>query len=312
MVAARIALGFALSFLAGLVFFPFLRLPRRSRSPLLALFSVAIFTVPLLIPGEYRLTRAVAAIQSLLVAAKLFDIHQQREPPPSFTEFAAFLFHPFTLVLRRLHAERDPPPRENMTRIGIGLAMAAMGTIIGGFVFPFDFSTSPLLLEHAVKVSDLYLTASGAILAMTSTLRALGLKARDAFDRPFLAHSPADFWRRYNRLVGQSFHENIFKRIGGFRAPVRATFVVFAVSALMHEYIFSIALMKVEGYQTAFFLLQGLGAIATLRMKPSRSAIIPCIAGTLLFNLTSSLLFFASVHQCVEFWSSSPFGAGPP
>jgi hypothetical protein len=59
--------------------------------------------------------------------------------------------------------------------------------------------------------------------------------ARDYMDNPFVARTPADFWRRYNRPMQQFFWEDIFKPVGGLRAPVRATLWVFAVSAVIHE-----------------------------------------------------------------------------
>jgi hypothetical protein len=43
--------------------------------------------------------------------------------------------------------------------------------------------------------------------------------------------------------------------------------VTFAVSAVVHEYVFGVSLGRVQGYQTLFFLLQGLGVAATVRLQ---------------------------------------------
>jgi hypothetical protein len=37
-----------------------------------------------------------------------------------------------------------------------------------------------------------------------------GGSARDYMDRPFLARTPAEFWRRYNRNVQQFFLHDVF------------------------------------------------------------------------------------------------------
>ena len=79
--------------------------------------------------------------------------------------------------------------------------------------------------------------------------------------------------------------------------------LVFAVSALLHELIFRAAVGRVQGYQTAFFAVQGLAAALTARVKVKGWLTIPWIAATLVFNLASSVLFFASIHAVVPFYS---------
>jgi len=118
-----------------------------------------------------------------------------------------------------------------------------------------------------------------------------------------LASSPAEFWRRYNRPVQQFFHDDLFLPWGGRRAPIRVTFSAFVVSALVHEYVFGIIVGRVQGYQTLFFLIQGLAVIATLRARPHRGMKWIARAATLTFNLVSSVLFFASLNQILPFYS---------
>jgi hypothetical protein len=84
---------------------------------------------------------------------------------------------------------------------------------------------------------------------------------------------------------------------------VRATLVTFAVSALVHEYVFGVLLGHVQGYQTLFFLLQGLGVAATIRIRPAGWRVCFGIGATWIFNLATSLLFFASVNGMFPFYS---------
>ena len=91
--------------------------------------------------------------------------------------------------------------------------------------------------------------------------------------------------------------------VGG--ALVLALLIVFAVSALIHEYVFAISLGRIQGYQTAFFLLHG-GAVAlSLRWRPRGALAFPSVVATLLFNLVSGTLFFASWCQMMSWYSAA-------
>ena len=61
--------------------------------------------------------------------------------------------------------------------------------------------------------------------------------------------------------------------------------------------------MSVQGFQTLFFLLQGIAVAATARVKPSGWRAIPWVVGTFAFNLLSSVLFFASWQGLVGFYA---------
>ena len=78
---------------------------------------------------------------------------------------------------------------------------------------------------------------------------------------------------------------------------------MFAFSAMLHEYLFSIAIGQVQGYQILFFLLQGLAVVATQRVRPKGWRRLPRMAGTLAFNLATSALFFASMNGIVAFYA---------
>ena len=87
-------------------------------------------------------------------------------------------------------------------------------------------------------------------------------------DRPYLARTPADFWRRYNRNMQQVFLEDVLKPLGDRLGRSGKIMIVFSLSATLHEYVFGIATGRVQGYQTAFFLLQGIAVAGTTRVRP--------------------------------------------
>jgi alginate O-acetyltransferase complex protein AlgI len=65
--------------------------------------------------------------------------------------------------------------------------------------------------------------------------RLLGSQVAENFDRPFLAHSVADFWNRWHITFGQWLREHVYIPLGGNRrARRRNVMVVFLVSGLWH------------------------------------------------------------------------------
>jgi D-alanyl-lipoteichoic acid acyltransferase DltB (MBOAT superfamily) len=125
-------------------------------------------------------------------------------------------------------------------------------------------------------------------------------------DHPYLAGTPADFWRRYNRNMQQFFLEDVFIPMGASRRPLVGILFVFAVSGLLHELVFGIASGRVQGFQMAFFLIQGLAVAATARIRPRGSRAVAWAIGTLVFVLITSTLFFASMQGVVPFYSPRP------
>jgi hypothetical protein len=267
--------------------------------------SLPILASPLLIPPDRPFLRFFASVIALTVVIKLYDIRfdLRRGITPSLAAFASFLGHPFSLVRRCLAAEPRPSRRENLLRLGRGIVGLALGAALLSYLFRVDWDHYPFLAEHAAKVITFFVALFGGMAAAGALWRLAGGMTRDFSDNPIVARTPADFWRRYNRPTQQFFWEDVFKPVGGMRKPVRATLIVFAVSAVIHEYVFGIAIGRVQGYQTTFFCLQGVAVALTGRVKPKGWRAIPWVAGTLTFNLVSSVLFFASMNGLVPFYS---------
>ena len=264
-----------------------------------------IVMTPWLVPADNPLLRFLASISAAVVAIKVMDVSLdvRHRSTPTWREYLDFLANPFVLVRRCLALERRPKLHENLVSLAGGSLGCAAGRVLLLGLFSADWSGLHFVAEHVSKVVTLMLTITSGLTAATAIWRLCGGTARDYMDRPLLARTPAEFWRRYNRNMQQFFWQDIFKTNGGRRAPIRTMLLVFAVSALLHELIFSAAVGRVQGYQTAFFALQGLAAALTARVKVKGWLTIPWIAGTLVFNLASSVLFFASIHAVVPFYS---------
>jgi MBOAT, membrane-bound O-acyltransferase family len=264
-----------------------------------------ILGCPWLIPAEWPLLRYLAAISAVIVASKVIDvsIDLRQGRLLGWQEFIGFLSNPFTLVRRKLPHEPRPSQRENFSSLVKGSAQCGVCVVLLFGLFRLDWSSVHFWFEHASKVIVFMWAVFGGLAAGAALWRLGGGTARDFVQQPITAHTPAQFWRRYNRVVQQFFWQDVFSGMGGRRAPIRTLLLVFALSALVHELIFYAAIGRVQGYQTAFFAVQGIAAALTARFKVRGWLVIPCVAATLAFNLLTSVLFFASMHGVVPFYS---------
>jgi hypothetical protein len=271
----------------------------------LVIASLPITASPLLVPSEQRLLRFLAAVAAVMLVAKLYDVQYdvRCSRSPTLRDFVSFVLHPFSLVRRCLIHESRMSRRRILFALAKGVLGFSAGSALLYWLFCIRWEGCPFLVEHASKVAAFYAAILGGLSAATAIWRLFGGQARDYMDKPFAAHTPADFWRRYNRPVQQFLWLDVFKPLGGRRAPIRTILLVFVVSAAIHEYVFGIAIGRVQGFQAAFFLVHAVAAAATARIKPKGWNAALWIVGTLVFNLISSVLFFASINGLVPFYS---------
>jgi hypothetical protein len=194
-------------------------------------------------------------------------------------------------------------------RLAVGLAMAVVGQSLGT-------ADRGLWLDSTFKAMEIYLLAGGANDGLIAAFALAGYRVTDAFRYPILAHSVLDFWSRYNVWIHRWLKRHVFEPIGRRRRrPVLGILAVFAVSGLLHEYLILPAAPDLLGWQSAFFGLHGLGAIAGAGLGRSYRAItgrrVPrplAIAATIGFVLATVPIFihcldrFFDLHRDLGEW----------
>lgn len=300
-----LALAIMMPYLLAILCFPLVARKGWPGQLVLIALCLPIALSPCLIPAGKPLPRFLAATIAVIIIVKLFDVRHdvRRGTGPNWSSFVAFLLNPFVHVRRCLPREPRPSARADLLRLVGGTVGLVAGIVFLRALFRVDWYEFPFLVEHGSKVVAFCLALFSGLGLAAALWRLLGGMARDYMDNPLAAHTPADFWRRYNRNMHQFFFKDVFVSFGGMRAPFRATMLVFVLSALIHEYIFGIAIGRVQGYQTAFFLVQGVAATATVGVKARGRSAVPWIIATLAFNLVTSVLFFASMHELVPFYA---------
>ncbi len=291
------------SFAAALIFRLALDLNRFGRTTSWLVSSLVVAFAPWLVPETALPHRFVAALVSVAVVVKLYDLFRQPMLAQrlTLTSYVSFLVNWGWLVLRK------PPPGVPVDRDSKQLVLSIpLLILLGGLckvVFSTDFSDVPFAVEHCLKVTTLVSVVTLLANASARAWRLLGGRALEPMLNPAVARTPADFWRRWNRPAQQFFQEYAFQASGGFHHPIRGILVSFAASGIVHEYVFGITTGRVQGWQFLYFALNGLATVATVRIRPHGWMVLPFVAGTFAFNLVLSVIFFRSVNSVFPFYS---------
>jgi hypothetical protein len=295
-----------LAIVCGIAAYPAQRLPRRPRAIVTFGLCILISISPILIAPRPRFLRLIGSLLSVTLGVKVYDLHHATNVGIrlSIWEFCGYLCNPFALVLRRVMAEPRRPFLADMRQFIFGAGCGAAAILLTIRVFEVHWKSHPFALEHCVKVVSLFLIIQFLGDGLAAAFRIAGFVSTDFGGPFFLARTPAEFWRWYNRPAGQFLHEYIFTPAAGRRRLVQATLATFAFSGIVHEYVFDVPAGRILGTQMAFFLIQGLAAVATIRLKPRGWLAPPAILATLAFNLLTALLFFSSVNAVLPFYVS--------
>lgn len=290
-------------------------LPKRVQGPAIAGLIALVLISALALPADLGAFPIICVMTLVgFTAMKLHDLgiglHYGRWPGPR--EQLMFMLNSCCLVERRASFEPRVSSRENLHRLALGSGQLAMGVLVLMGFFRIDWLAQPFWLEHTIKSIGFFIALIGVLRLVACSCRFMGVTAREPTLNSVLPPTPADFWRRYNRVVHQYLNEDVFKPLGGARRPFLAIMACFLVSGLLHEYLLSMAAGRFQGLQTAFFLLHGLAVATTARVKPTGWRRWFWVAGTLVFNIAASVLFLASVHEVIPFYANPlPAGLGP-
>ena len=117
--------------------------------------------------------------------------------------------------------------------------MADNAAVIANKIFTLQDMSFPIIwagvLAFAVQI---YADFSGYTDIARGTARLLGIDLMVNFNHPYLATSPADFWRRWHISLSTWMRDYIYIPLGGSRCSMSRTcfnlMVTFAVSGLWH------------------------------------------------------------------------------
>lgn len=309
-----VAAMFVLVPATGLGFHAARALSPAMRCGVLVVLVGLLLAVPLSLAAAAWPFRLLAAAIGAFTAIQLWDAHvallRGRDLPPA-SSFVRSLFNPSCLVQRRASSEPPVSAAEDRRRGLLAALQITLGWLLLKGLYVIDFREVGLLVEHVFISLGFFVAVVGMFEALTLVARSLGGDAPRFSANPYIAVTPADFWRRYNRTVSAFLYEDVYRLIGRGRWPIGGTLVAFLVSGLIHEYVFAVAAWDLSGLLTGYFLIQGLAVVATAGMKPRGASRFLSIPLTWLFGLASALLFMAAIHRMVPLYTNTlPWGLG--
>lgn len=275
---------------------------------------------PFLIPYKEVQWRAVAAFISVALMFKIVDAVRHMRLSGSritFGDYCRFLI-PFP-VLQVVLAQRwrrlpnGVSRRPEVPKLLVGAVGFAAGFLFLRLLHENPLLQSSFLLDHSVKLAVFLVAIESLSQSLNGLERLAGFDTKPVIQFCFLSRTVAEFWQRYNNRVHAWFYYNVFRPSGGRRAPIRAVVVTFFVSGLLHEVMFAIVTLRINGYQLAFFLLQIPGVLASgpLERWARRPGIGRKIAahGFAVFWLAAtSTFFFHGVNRIFPvFYASRPW-----
>lgn len=298
-----IILAYIIPVAVAVLYYPLLRLPRERRIAPWVLLMLAASSSPCLVPLSHKPLRFGATLVTMSFMVKLYTAFMQSAlaVKMNFKDYAIYLTHPALIVLNRRQPEISAADNRRLIAF---YGFAALITICACvLLFRMGWNSWPLVLEHCLKVSAVALGVAMTANFAAAIFRVVGGPSQDTMGNLLNAPTPAQFWRRWNRPAQQFFHEFIFRPAGGMQRPIRATLFTFAISGLVHEYVFGIASGRVQGWQMLFFMIQGIAVVLTMRLRPIGWKLPAGIIATLTLNLATAVLFFKSVNAIAPFYA---------
>jgi len=291
-----------IGYAAAVAFFFARRLKAASRSTAFVLLGVIVLGSALRLEVENVAARyVVAGLLLIIFLLHMWDLHMDadRITRLGLWDYMVFLGDYAWSVARVVDGYGVGLPfKRRAIDAGKHVTGLCLMSAVAVGVFKVNWGDYPFLLEHAVKSTALAAWTIWAFQANTALWRLAGAPAAYfTAGNVLLACSPADFWRRWNRPMYRWLLENVYKPLGGRRRPSLATLATFALSGLLHEYLFAVTFRRVAGYVTAFFLLHGVAAVLTRRFKPTGRLILPAVLLTFAFNTASTVLLFIPIND---------------
>lgn len=297
---------FGIGYTAAAFFYFASKLESRLRTIIFILLGIIVLGSPLMLSTDSAILRCLITLALIICFEHMWDLHLDpcRRTRLSFKTYMVFLLD-FAWGVARVtddYGANLSLKRRILDTVKNTVVFCLVSTI-AIVAFRIDWKPYSFLLEHFVKSTCLIIWIIWAFNANTAIWRLAGAPAAPFIRKHiFLAHSPAEFWRRFDRPVHRWLYENVFLPIGGRRKPITATLTAFAVSACLHEYLLTVTLRYITGYVFVFFMLHGFVTVLTRRFKLTNFLVYPAIALTFVFNTLSTVLIFTPINERFPFY----------
>jgi hypothetical protein len=306
----------ACSYAAALAMWPIMsRFPQRwirvlslMALPLVPYVGLTVGPDP--VSPEAQRARLVIAVFSGAMAVLCF-LNWQRARRHTFGSYARFLLvgmvNPHPILPVKVVSPKSEQTWPEIVRIIACVAVIGVTCLVATALLNLGMKHY-WLLNYLIVVAAFIVIAEAAGQAVLALGRMIGYRGKPIVDKIWLARTPAEFLRRWNWPAHALFYHYVFVPCGGRNRLISATLMVFLVSGLGHELLAGAGLGRVTGHQTAFFLLSGLGVIASPQIERLaqwgvQGEIVMRLT-TIVFMLATATLMFATLNYFVPMFNA--------
>jgi hypothetical protein len=225
-----------------------------------ALVAALCFGLPLALSPEAAVPLVVVLAWELALSAYSYCVDNRRAAErPSLRECVFFLLVNPTIVFEERGSPSASGPRlSGLRRCALGLVIwvgiaflqelfgekSLLGVPLRGGPVSFGSTYSGFVITSALFFLAVYSQHSGLAHFQIGLMRTIGVDVPERYDRPFLAVSPVDFWRRWNVWLGSWIRRYVFYpsglslRRGRFSPRITtaaAALVAFMVAGALHD-----------------------------------------------------------------------------
>ncbi len=270
---------------------------------LLSVFAAA------LIPLDFPIIRAGVAILGIITASRIATkaVDGGRPPLGDYLRYISVtMLRPHLHYVAHLRRTRPRAGRE-ILRLLLAAAIIPPAWYLAARLNWTEVAQQHWLVNHLIVAGGFTVVMTCVGQCVLALWRLQGIRAtRPVVDNILASRTPADFWRRWSWPPHAGLIRYIYIPAGGPRHPVRAIMAAFAASALAHEVLATVALGRVTGHQTLFFLLSGVGVLASPALerlgRRGLAGNILMRTLTLTFLIASATLFFVTINYVIPIY----------
>jgi alginate O-acetyltransferase complex protein AlgI len=168
-------------------------------------------------------------------------------------------------------SEKNVPSKPHPAEWALAMSKTILGVaLLWGFT-RMVFQAHPMLAGWIGMTGVVFIFHFGLFHLLSLGWRQAGVTATPVMQNPIWACSLAEFWgRRWNTAFNELAFRFTFRPLCRWATPAIATWLVFALSGLVHELVISLPAGGGYGLPTAYFLVQGLGMAAQRTLSGRR------------------------------------------
>ncbi|MGC2333507.1 MAG: MBOAT family protein [Candidatus Acidiferrales bacterium] len=174
----------------------------------------------------------------------------------------------YLLLWPGMDADEFFEPRRTDRRVAARQWLAAIGKTLAGATLTWAaareiVSTHPMLAGWIAMIGLVLVLHFGTFQLIALAWQRVGIHAAPIMRRPLASQSLGEFWgKRWNLGFRKLSHALVFRPLQKRFGTATGTLGAFLASGLIHDLVISVPARAGYGLPTAYFVLQGLGALA--------------------------------------------------